>query len=108
MCSKQFRDGGRFLVKALDILAVGTPLVAAQFVTEGIPEFRHGVHALLAPTPESFVQLVIDAIRSPDGLQEVGLRGRDMVSERYDWSTHGLILNRIVREAGRSESGGTI
>lgn len=96
--------GVGILVKALDILAVGTPMVASSFAAEGIPELRDGVHALLADTPENFAKRVAEALSRLSELQEMGLRGQDLVAANYDWGSRWRLFEEILADAQAAHS----
>jgi glycosyltransferase involved in cell wall biosynthesis len=78
--------GVGILVKALDMMAVGTPVVAADFLAKGIPQLQDGVHALLADTPEKFIELVRDVALDPIRWQPMAERGKELVTQYYDWA----------------------
>ncbi len=78
--------GVGILVKALDMMAVATPVVASRFLSTGIPELRDGVHVLLADTPEQFIELLMKVALNPSAWQPMAERGKEVVMEHYDWT----------------------
>lgn len=98
--------GVGILVKALDMMAVGIPIIASSFVVGGIPQLRNGNQALLADTPEEFISLLIESLSHMDRLQEIGDRGRSLVIEQYDWSSCWPEFERIVMSAAETFSRG--
>lgn len=79
--------GVGILVKALDMMAVGTPVIASAFVAKGIPQLRNGDQILLAETQDEFIRLLLESLGHEDRLREMGDRGRKLVLENYDWAS---------------------
>ena len=75
-----------FGVAALEAQAVQLPVVASDI--EGIREVVvHGKTGYLAHAGESgqFAHRIIELIEDPVGRERMGMEGRKLVSERYDW-----------------------
>lgn len=96
--------GVGILVKALDIMAVGTPMVATGFVVKGIPQLRNGEHALLANTQEEFIRILTHSLAGKNGLRGMSDRGRELVKEHYDWSRQWPRFERIIASTMRLHS----
>lgn len=88
--------GVGILVKALDMMAVGTPIIASSFVAEGIPQLRAGDQVLLAADPDEFIRLIIQWLAHPEGLQAMAERGRSLVAEHYDWNRRWPVFEQIL------------
>ena len=95
-------NGVGILVKALDMMAVGTPVVAADFLAKGIPQLQDGIHVLLAETPEKFTELLSQVARDPGPWQTMGERGKELVTQEYDcnhcWGTFEAILIEACKD----------
>lgn len=98
--------GVGILVKALDMMAVGTPVLATSFVAKGIPQLRNGDQILLAETPKDFIRLVIESLQRVEGLQTMGDRGRSLVLEDYDWSHQWPRFEQILTSVVESRRRG--
>ncbi len=96
--------GVGILVKALDMMAVGTPIIGSSFVAKGIPELRNGEQILLAETPDEFIRLIIHSLEHPEDLQEMGDRGRSLVREHYDWNRRWPMFEHILTSVVESQS----
>ncbi|HKW43202.1 MAG TPA: glycosyltransferase family 4 protein [Thermoplasmata archaeon] len=96
--------GVGIIVKALDILAVGTPLIGTRFLTQGIPELVHHENALLAESEEDFIHLVAQSLQDLGSLRGIADRGRELVREKYSWTAHEEILKRILSDAARAKA----
>jgi glycosyltransferase involved in cell wall biosynthesis len=74
--------GGGIIVKVLDAMAAGVPVVTTTFGNEGI-RAETGVDLFVADTPEDFASKVIMLLEE-DGLRRrVGENGRAFVAKRF-------------------------
>ncbi len=87
------RIGGGVRLKVLEALSMELPVVATQMGAEGVEGLAHGVHALLADKPAEFAAQVCRVLRDRTLAQQLGLAGRALVVERYDWQS---IVPRMV------------
>lgn len=78
------RSGSGVRVKILNALAMGLPVVSTSVGAEGI-EAEHGVHVLIADTPDDFARAVVSVLRDPGLADRLGHNGRELVSEVYSW-----------------------
>lgn len=92
------RLGGGTRLKVLDALAMGMPLVGTSFACSGI-SVSHEKHALLADTPEAFVDQILRLIADPDLRAGLAARGRELVCRDYSWSIVGTKLLHAYRDA---------
>ncbi|WP_129127950.1 glycosyltransferase family 4 protein [Geomonas oryzae] len=83
--------GGGIIVKILDALAAGTPVVTTSIGNEGI-NASPGVHLLVADTPESFADAVIALLRNEGERERLAQSGRDFVTANFSMEA---ILERI-------------
>lgn len=74
--------GGGIIVKILDALAAGTPVVTTSIGNEGIGALP-GEHLLIADTPEEFASKVVLLLRDKALRERMGRAGRDFVSRKY-------------------------
>lgn len=78
------RVGGGSRIKILEALAVGKAVVSTTIGAEGLAA-AHGVHLLLADSPEEFAQRTMEVLKSPEQRACLGRQGRKLVEERYSW-----------------------
>jgi len=78
------RYGGGTRIKILEAFAMGKPVVSTSLGCEGI-EVHSGEEILIADTPESFADSVVEVLTDPDLSKKLSQRGRGLVQEKYDW-----------------------
>ena len=78
--------GGGIIVKILDALAAGRPVVTTSIGNEGI-EAVPGRDLHVADTSELFTDRVIDLLTSTQHWREMSQHGRRFVEQKYQWST---------------------
>ena len=74
--------GGGIIVKILDALASGTPVVATSIGNEGI-NATPGEHLLIADTPEDFAGNVVRLLHDKPMRERIGEAGRNFVAVKY-------------------------
>lgn len=87
------RIGGGVRLKVLEALAMEMPVVATRMGVEGVEGLAGGVHALLADRPTEFAAEVCRALGDRDLARQLGIAGRALVVERYDWQA---IVPRMI------------
>lgn len=102
LCIVPVWRGVGILTKALDVMAAGTPMVASSLVTDGIPEVRDGVHAVVVPSPEEFPDRVAFALSHPSLMEEMAENARRLIEERYDWRLYGPRLEEMISALTRN------
>jgi glycosyltransferase involved in cell wall biosynthesis len=75
--------GGGSMVKFIDALAHGCPVVTTPEGARGFPDVVDGVHALIRPLDDSFTAAVAAVLRDPDRYERLGTAGRSVVQQRY-------------------------
>jgi glycosyltransferase involved in cell wall biosynthesis len=85
------RAGGGTRLKILEALARGLPVVATPIGAEGL-DVRDGEHLLIAEGPAEFAAAIGRIVGDRSGVQEMALRGRVLVEERYGWDAVGARL----------------
>lgn len=101
LCIVPVWRGVGILTKALDVMAAGTPMVVSGLVTDGIPELRDGVHALVVPRPEEFPERVAFALNHPALMEQMAGNARRLIEERYDWRLYGPRLEDMIASLTR-------
>ena len=89
-------SGGGIRGKALEAMAMGTPIVTTTVGVEGI-HLRHRESALFADTPEDFARSVIELFETPDLRKAISKRASVIASERYTWAAKGRELDQLLR-----------
>lgn len=107
LCLVPIWKGVGILTKVLDAMGVGTPLVLTEFVAHLVPGIRDGVHAFVASSEETFPELVLEALSSPDACKSMAARARQLVEESYNWASYTALLDAIVR-GGTQQAGGSL
>ena len=92
LCIVPIRRGVGALVKVMDSMAVGTPLVMSEFAARAVPGLRPGIHGYVAGTEDEFLRQVEQALLNPEANLAMSRRARQLVEERFDW---GLQVDRL-------------
>ncbi|MFN8496842.1 MAG: glycosyltransferase family 4 protein [Anaerolineae bacterium] len=79
------RKGSGTRLKILEALALGTAVVSTSKGAEGL-ELEHGVHLLLADTPQDFAEATIQLLKNAELRFRLGRNGQQRIAEKYDWS----------------------
>jgi glycosyltransferase involved in cell wall biosynthesis len=96
-------EGGGTRLKILDALAMGVPLVATSFACSGLG-LQDRRHALLAETPDDFVNQ-IQVLLSDTALRvRLAAAGRELVERLYSWGVIGQSLLEAYRTAWQSRT----
>ena len=85
------------LTKVFDALACAKPTVVLVSVTNGIPELVDGYNAMIAQDRNEFIEKTIYLLEHPDKAKEIGIRGRKMLEECYNWSIWEERLNEVLK-----------
>lgn len=89
--------GGGIIVKVLDALAAGTPVVTTSFGNEGI-EAAPGRDLLVADTAEAFAEAVVSLLQDPQARERQAACGQAYVSRNYSIDAVLQKLQSIYRE----------
>jgi glycosyltransferase involved in cell wall biosynthesis len=84
------------LTKVFDSLSCGTPTVVLASATSGISELIDGDNAMIAKDRKEFIEKTIILLEHPEKAHEIGLRGRKMLEEHYNWQTWEEKLNQVL------------
>ena len=96
-------DGGGTRLKILDALAMGMPVVSTTFAASGLA-LAHNKHVLLADTPESFVQAIVQLLGDDALRKTLSLAGREIITSMYSWEVIGDSLCEAYVLAHRQRS----
>jgi glycosyltransferase involved in cell wall biosynthesis len=100
--------GGGIIVKVLDALAAGTPVVTTTFGNEGVGA-KPGRDLLVADDPEDFAAAVVRLLADRNLADRLGASGRSLVAERYGLASVIARLEAAYGELaageGRGETG---
>lgn len=89
--------GGGIIVKVLDALAAGTPVVTTSFGNEGI-EARPGEDLLVADTAEAFARAVLSLLRDQAEAGRLAANGSAFVARNFSMSAVLERIESIYRE----------
>ena len=79
------RIGGGVRLKLLEALALEAALVSTSMGAEGIQGLRHNRHCLIADRPQDFAAAIIQVLEQPEQARRMGVAGRELMCEAYDW-----------------------
>jgi glycosyltransferase involved in cell wall biosynthesis len=94
------RVGGGTRIKLFESMALGTPVVLTRWAATGV-EARDGVEFLTADTPRDLAAACLRLFRDPALRASMSAAGRKLIEERYNWTSIGHQLDRIIEEAVR-------
>ena len=84
-------------------MALGSPVVSTSKGAEGL-EVRDGEHLMIGDTPETFADKVVRLLSDPELRQEITLRARNLVKEKYDLEAVIPQFEILVQKVGRNSS----
>lgn len=88
------KSGSGIQNKALEALAMGTPVVASPQAVAAL-ETVEDEHVLLAETPEEFSSQIVRLLKDPSLRERLSRAGRRLVEERYTWQTSADRLEEV-------------
>lgn len=97
VCVLPILTGGGTRIKALEAMALGTPVVSTSTGIEGL-EVRHGEHALVADEPAEFAEVVVQLLGDPALRSRLAANGRELVATHYTWEQSGAALDTFLRQ----------
>jgi glycosyltransferase involved in cell wall biosynthesis len=92
------RAGSGTRLKILEALASSLPVVSTSIGVEGI-ELSTDAEVLVADEPSALAEATAKLLLAPESeIEEIGLRGRELVVSKYDWGTVGKALQGCHKE----------
>lgn len=88
------RTGGGTQLKVLEAMAAGRPLVTTTFGAEGVG-LTPGRHAMVEDDPEGMARAIVALLEDEARARSLGMEGRALVAERYDWSVVAARLEEV-------------
>ena len=95
VCPIRYGSGTR--LKLFEAFAAGLPVVSSSLGAEGI-EYVAGEHLLIADTAADQAGAVMDLLEDDALARQLGLSGRGLAIERYDWVELGRELVDVYTE----------
>ena len=92
------RIGGGTRLKIFEAMAMGKPVVSTSVGAEGLP-VEPGTHLLLADSTDDFAAAVVGLFRDEAARTRIANAGRQLVTERYDWSSVSGHLEQALEAA---------
>ncbi|RMD65036.1 glycosyltransferase, partial [Candidatus Parcubacteria bacterium] len=105
------RSGSGTNIKILNALSMGMPVVTTPIGAEGL-EVKDGKNIMVAQTAEEFAKRTLLLLDEPILARRLGMAGRRVVTERYDWQhlhreTERLYTQLVeVKRAARARTRG--
>jgi glycosyltransferase involved in cell wall biosynthesis len=95
------RTGVGIRGKILEAWSCGKAIVASSLACQGIQAI-HGENVLIADKAQDFAMWTIALLSNPDFCHELGIRGRKMAENSYDWRIFGRQLIQLYRDVSGS------
>jgi glycosyltransferase involved in cell wall biosynthesis len=92
------RVGSGIRIKILEAMAMGKAIVSTSIGCEGIEGVCNGSNILLADDPTEFAHHVIRLMNDRGLRLRLGAAGRQLVSDRYQWSAIAQHFDDLYRE----------
>ncbi len=92
------RIGGGVRLKLLEALALELPVVSTNMGAEGLAGLRAGEHCLIADDAATFADATLRLLDDPALGRRLGVAGRTLVCQRYDWSVIVPQLEALYQE----------
>lgn len=96
-CVVPLRVGGGTRLKALEAMALGTPVVATSKGAEGL-EVASGKDILIADDPTAFAEQTVRLLADPGLRAYLADNARRLVARRYGWEAIGARLETLLEE----------
>lgn len=76
-------SGSGIRIKILEAMSLGIPVISSSIGFEGIP-VQHNVHAYIADSDETFVEIAQNLMEMPELAHQIGQAGKKLVEQTYD------------------------
>ena len=80
-------SGGGSMVKLIEAMRFGVPVITTPQGARGIAGLRSGVDLLVLPPGREFDDMCVDMLNHPEAFEEMGRRGRQFVREHLSLSS---------------------
>jgi len=97
------RVGGGTRLKILEALAMGKAVISTSLGAEGISVVG-GREILLADDPKKFAEKVLEVLGNPALQMSLRFAGRQLVEERYSWTSIGKSLQEVYQHFNTAET----
>lgn len=91
--------GSGIMTKVIDAMACGIPVVATEFCTVAIPQLIDGKNAMIAKTPQEFIEKTVYLLEHPEEAEKIATEGMKLIQEHYNWDKLEEALNQVLIEA---------
>ena len=95
------RQGGGSKLKVLEAMAAGLPVVTTAQGVSGLA-VSNGQHYLGSETAAGLAQLLADAVRNPERLQQLSEAARRYVRSHHDWAVAAAQLEQVYSRLSQS------
>ena len=101
VCIVPLRIGGGTRLKIYEAMSMAKAVVSTSIGAEGLP-VKSGEHLLVADTPTSFAESILQLLRDPSAREQLGRRARLLVEQNYSWvvvsNGFAQVLESVVRQ----------
>ena len=91
-------SGGGSMVKLLDAMRLGVPVLTTPQGARGIAGLEAGVHLVVYPLGREFDDACIAMLTDPESFAEMGRRARSFVGTHFSLSALDTIVGRLIRQ----------
>ncbi len=100
-------SGTGIKIKTLEAMAHGKPMIGFVGAFRGVP-VEHGVHALIANSPEEFARLFVELAVDRARRREMGALARELVRVNFDPATLAVRLVSVYSQTAESYAHGRL
>jgi len=97
------RSGGGSRTKFFEAMASGLPIVTTPEGIEGISA-KNGQGVLIENNLAHLAETAIKLLLDPKKARKIGLKGKKLVKEKYDWSKSADTLNKLYQKIGHEKN----
>ncbi|MBM3209211.1 glycosyltransferase [Candidatus Shapirobacteria bacterium] len=99
------RSGGGSRTKFFEAMASGLPIITTPEGIQGISA-KWGEEVMVEKTPRSLAEAAIRFITNPKKAEDMSLKGKQLVREKYDWRESAKKLDCLYGEIGNAKRKG--
>lgn len=85
--------------KLLEAMAMGKAIIASSMSLQGISDVIDRNCLLIADTPSSFSEKIIELLKNRNYRNQLGIRAREFVVNRYSWKSSANVLEQTYLDA---------